>query len=108
MVEKTDAFVEGGTILQYYIPDRFDKFLPITTGDGGKTLIRRDTSTLQYLTITPEELAGKIVILGSFNGHPMYEWERSLPASVKRLQVPGMGGRIYQFPDAPIISESKN
>jgi hypothetical protein len=82
--------------------------LPITTGDGGKTLIRRDTSTLQYLTITPEELAGKIVILGSFNGHSIYEWERNLPASVKRLQVPGMGGRIYQFPDAPIIPDPKN
>ena len=108
LVEKTDAFVEGGTILQYYIPDRFDKFLPITTGDGGQSLIRRDTSTLQYLTITPEELAGKIVILGSFNGHSIYEWERNLPASVKRLQVPGMGGRIYQFPDAPIIPDPKN
>lgn len=97
-VEKTEVFVEGANIMQYYMPELANRIIPITTAEAGRKLIRRDTKTLQYLTMTPDELAGKIVILGAFNGHSPYEWESSLPADVKQLQVKGIGGRIHQFP----------
>ncbi|MFM7590317.1 MAG: hypothetical protein ACKO85_00850, partial [Isosphaeraceae bacterium] len=39
-----------------------------------------------------------IVILRTFNNMPQYEWEKHLPANVRKLQVAGIEGAIYEFP----------
>ena len=65
---------------------------------SGKGLLRRNIHKLQYETVTDRELAGSIVVLGTFNGLPPCEWEKNLPPTVERLVVNDLKGRIYRFP----------
>ena len=92
------ALIEGGHILQFYAPQLTDQVLPITVAADQKSLIQRDLRKLLYNPITPEQLAGRVVILRTFNGLPVYEWEKQLPPGVRQLQIPGLGGALYEFP----------
>ncbi|MFM7132618.1 MAG: hypothetical protein ACKO0V_25025 [bacterium] len=92
------ALIEGGHILKYYEPQVAADVVSVTVSGDQKTLIRRDTRKLQYNPVTPEQLAGNIVILRTFINMPQYEWEKHLPANVRKLQVAGIEGAIYEFP----------
>lgn len=94
----SQAMVEGGAILQYYAPEKASQIIPVIIGDQGRALTRRNLKQLQYETITFRELGGCIVVLGLFNGQPLYEWEKKLPPGIEPISVPGIDGRIYRIP----------
>lgn len=94
------ALIEGGHIINYYCPLLASRVLPVSFAFNQKTLYWRDPHKLQYKPITPDQLAGSIVVLRIFNILPEYEWEKQLPAGVRKIQIPGLGGAIYEFPPA--------
>jgi hypothetical protein len=92
------AFIEGGNIVGYYNHSLISQITPITREAGGKSLIRRNIRKLQYETLTDKDLAGSIVVLGTFNGLPPCQWEKNLPPAVEKLDLKDFGGRVYSIP----------
>ena len=92
--------------LQYYIPEKADQLIPITISGDRKSLTRRNLKRLQYEVVPMEELAGRVVVLRMFNGLAPYEWEKQLPTEARKLEIPGMLGSIYEFPETIIQPSS--
>lgn len=101
-----ESLVEGAHVLQYYIPEKADQLISITISGDRKSLTRRNLKRLQYEDVPMEELAGRVVVLRMFNGLAPYEWEKQLPPEARKLEIPGMLGSIYEFPETLIKRSS--
>ncbi len=93
------AWIDGAHVVRYYCPEISGRIGSITLAENGSLLTTRNPKTLRYEPIKDDDLAGSVVMLGVFNGHPPYEWELHLPEGTRKLDSPVGKGRIYLLPD---------